>query len=626
MLQNIRDNARGFGALLMLGLLILAFAVWGIDFQFGANTPVVQVNGEEVPNNQLANAYNQQIQRYQQVYPGGIPELTQAELKNNVIESFVRNELLTQHMADEGYQVSDAKVWESIRDMPGFQADGEFNIDQFAFIAQRNGLSEDGLFRELRKNLVLQQLTNSLMESAFVTPDEARLRGSLEKENRYIREMRLTASGLMKDIEVDAEAIAAEYELNQSNYTTEERVTVEYIELDPVKIAEGIEVSDEVLRALYDEGVSAGNFSRPEERNARHVLISTGTRDDAAALSEAQAVRARIIAGEDFATVAEETSDDAGTKINGGSLGWSDGAGFVGPFRDALNSMTVDQISEPIKTRFGYHIIKVDGIRGNDAMPFEEARESLSSEYRANEARDRMNDLVNEIDDVVYEIDDSLVSAAEVAGVEIQTSPSFGRNSGGGIAGYPAVRDAAFSDPVLVQKLNSTSIELDGKFVYLRNKAHAPSRTMSLEEVSLRIETLIKQRMAAEQAAVQGAQVVAELQGGADLATVAADNELTLSEELSLQRIDRGLPAEAIEAIFAQDRPAQDEVIYDGVKLTSGDYLIYALSKVEAGDPLDEAQADNYSNALANIEFAAYIANLREKASVVVKADQLKTN
>jgi len=259
-------------------------------------------------------------------------------------------------------------------------------------------------------------------------------------------------------------------------------------------------------------------------------------------------------------------------------------------------------------------------------IPFEEVRDTISAEFRDGEARGRMNDLITELDDIVYDIDDSLAAAAEEAGVEVQTSPSFSRASGGGVASYPQLREAAFSDPVLVQKLNSTSIEADGKYFYIRVNQHVPSRTLTLEEVTPRVESLIKQRLSAEKAALRGSELLDKLTGGADMTALAEENELTVTDEKSLQRIDRVLPFEAVEAIFAAAKPAEGATTFDGVELANGDYMVFALSSVEAGDPLDETQADNFSSALANIELAAYISSLRDKASVVIKSDQLQTN
>ena len=236
MLQKIRDNASGFGALLMLGLLILAFAIWGIDFQFGANQPVVKVNGKEVSNGLIANAYNQQIQRFQEFYPNGIPEITQVELKNNVIDTFVRNELLNQHVEEEGYSISSGKVMSAIQDLEAFKLDGEFNTAQFEFLARRNGMSSDGLFNDFRKSMVLQQLSEGFVTSSFVTKDEALMRGKLESEKRTVRELRVPVSKLLSELTVEESAIQADYYFNQSDYLTEEMVKIDKLVVIDIRV------------------------------------------------------------------------------------------------------------------------------------------------------------------------------------------------------------------------------------------------------------------------------------------------------------------------------------------------------------------------------------------------------
>ncbi len=625
MLQNIRDNARGFGAILMLGLLILAFAIWGIDFQFGANQPVVKVNGKEVSNSLIANSYNQQIQRFQEFYPNGIPDVTQAELKQNVIDSFVRNEVLTQHVAEEGYHVSDDKVMQAIQELPAFQLDGKFNAAQFEFLARRNGLSSDGLFNDFRKSMVLQQLSEGFVNSSFVTSDEARLRGRLESEIRTVREMRILASSLLADITIEDSAIETDYELNQDEYLTREMVSIDYIELDPKVMAETVTVSEEDLRARYDTGVDLDEYSSPEQRNARHILVAVNDdRDDAAARSQAQALRDRIIAGEDFAELAKEFSDDAGSKPAGGELGWNSGGGYVGPFRDALFSMTQDQISEPIKTRFGYHIIRAEGVRGSEPKPFEEVRDQILSELREGAALDKLSALVDELDEIVYDIDDSLGSAAEAAGVEVQQVPFFTRENGTGIATFPAVREVAYSQQVLSDKLNSNSIQLEDKYVYIRLNEHRPSRLMTLEEVRPRIEARLKRERAADQVSALGSDLVTRLNEGAAIEEVAASADLVLGETKEISRLDRSLPPPAISAVFATSIEGGSSA-HGGVELPNGDYYIYELQRIDPGDSLSATQVQDVARANANMELAAYIASLRELADIEVRADALKT-
>ncbi|MFK8030816.1 MAG: SurA N-terminal domain-containing protein [Gammaproteobacteria bacterium] len=623
MLQNIRDNAGGFGALLMLGLLILAFAIWGIDFQFGANQPVVKVNGTEVSNNLIANAYNQQIQRFQEFYPNGIPEVTQAELKNSVIEQFVRSELLNQHVAEEGYSMSDSAVMGALMQIPQFQMDGKFDTAAFDMRARQIGMSSDGLFNEYRDSQVLQQWSDGFINSSFVTKDEAQLRGRLESESRTVRETLLPVSKLLADTVIEESAVQADYDFNQSEYLTEERIKIDYIELDPAALGESISISEDDIKARYEDGAQAGEYSSPEQRNARHILIAVNDgRDDETARSMANDVRARIAAGEDFAELAKELSDDAGSKPSGGELGWNSGEGYVGPFRDALFSMTEGQVSEPIKTRFGYHVIRAEGVRGTEPKPLEEVRVQIEQQLKTDAGLDRLSELVNEVDELVYDIDDSLGSAAETAGVEVQETTWFTRAGGGGIASFPQVREVAFSQQVLNDKLNSNSIELDGKYVYIRLNQHEPARTMTLEEVRPLIEARLKREAASEQVAALGNDLVNQLQQGSALDVVAASAELEVSEAKEISRLDQGLPAEAAKGLFAATLQG-DSPAYGGVQLANGDYYIYELQSIKEGDALAEDQITNVARANANMELAAYIASLREQADIQVKSDQL---
>ncbi|NNF17227.1 MAG: hypothetical protein HKN70_10795, partial [Gammaproteobacteria bacterium] len=431
MLQKIRDNATSGFAFIMLGLLILAFAVWGIDFQFGGSQVIVEVDGEEVPSYQIVNAYNQQIQQFQQFYPNGIPELQQEQLKQRVVESFVRNQLLLSHTTGAGYGMPDDKVRDAIRSTPGFQVDGKFNAASFEYAANRGGFSPEGLYNEFRQSLVMQQLAQGLTETAFVTKEDIRTRGALERETRTVRTVRIAASDLLDEVEIDPAEVQSTYEFNQAEYMTEEKVRLDYIELDPEKIADTFEIDDGELQDRYTAGVETGEFSRPETRNGRHILIAVDAdTTEEQARTEAEALRERIMAGEDFAELAKEFSDDAGSKPQGGELGWNTRDAYVGPFADAMFSMAVDDVSEPIKTRYGFHIIRLEGVRGNENQPFEEVRDQLVEELKNDRARAELTELMSELDELVYDVDDSLADAAAAAGVEIQQSDWITRSGG----------------------------------------------------------------------------------------------------------------------------------------------------------------------------------------------------
>ena len=489
MLQKIRDKASGALVIFMLGLLILAFAVWGIDFQGGANANVLEVNGEEIPAYRVVNAYNQQVQNLQQYYPDGIPDLQQERIKDSVMESFVRSELLTQHAREAGFGASDQSVWDGIRSSPNFQIDGQFNLDQFKFLAASNNFSADGLFNEFRKSRIIEQVAKGLSDSAFVTSAEITQRGKLERENRTYRSMTLKAGSLLPEVTTDDAMIQAEYDLNQSDYFTEESVRVNYIEIDPTKISENIEVTEDALRERYETGLGNNEFDQEQTRKARHILIAESDRSEDEARSLAADLRARVLAGEDFAELASEYSDDAGSKILGGELDWSARDAFVGPFSDALFSMVDGDVSEPIKSRYGYHVIRLEGVRGDAVKPFEEVRNSLTASLKSNLVLDELNNIISDVDDAAYDSDENLTVAAEIAGVEVQESPWFSRLGGSGIAVNADNRSVAFSGQILTDKLNSNSIKVDDKYYYLHLNEYRPSVQMPIDEVRARIRS-----------------------------------------------------------------------------------------------------------------------------------------
>ncbi|MFK8017002.1 MAG: SurA N-terminal domain-containing protein, partial [Gammaproteobacteria bacterium] len=416
MLQKIRDNSKGVLALGLMFLLFVSFAIWGIDFNFGQAASPVEVDGEPLPYVQVARNYQRQLSSYQQVYPNGIPPLQLEEIKRGVLRASAQEEVVYRHAYEQGFRVSDAALADYLQNQPAWQLGGVFSYDQFNLVAQQQGYSAEQFKEVIRRALVTEQVRLALLGSAFVTPQEREQRGALEQETRTVSYFVVPAERFLEDFTPDDAAISAYYDENQERFNTIEAVKLQYVELNPDELAADMPVNEDELRAAYDNGVAAGSYVREETRKSSHILIGASPDDadgQAAALEKVQTVLERVNAGEDFAALAAEFSDDPGTKTEGGSLDWSPRSAFVGPFSDALFSMEIGEISEPVNTRFGYHIIRLDDIRADEVRSYDDVRIELAQEERLRLATTRVDELSRDLDDLTYEYDDTLVPASE---------------------------------------------------------------------------------------------------------------------------------------------------------------------------------------------------------------------
>ncbi|MEO1575742.1 MAG: SurA N-terminal domain-containing protein, partial [Pseudomonadota bacterium] len=610
MLQTIRDNSKGVLALGLMFLLFLSFAIWGIDFQFGRPAAPVTVDGEPVALNKINNAYQRQLTSYQQIYPNGIPSLQLEELKQNVLRASAQEEVLYRHAEKLGFRVSDQALFNWISQQPGFQLGGAFSFDQFALQARQQGMAPDQFEEFIRRALIPEQLRKALVDTSFVTEREKSQRGALEQEARTVSYFTIPASRYLDEIEVSESEIAAEYEANLGNYKTVEAVRLEYIELNPEEIAADMPVDEDELRATYDQGVQAGSYIREETRKSRHILVAADTSegDDADALAKAEGLLARVNDGEDFAALATEFSDDPGSKVNGGELDWSPRAAFVGPFSDALFALEVGEVSDIVKTNFGYHIIRLDDVRRDEVRSYDDVRSELAQDARMAQAIDRVDELSSQLDELSYEYDDTLEPASEETGLPLGETQWITRASGGGIGSDPTVREVAFSDRVLTNRRTSEAVRYRDGFLYLRIAEYRPARQQTLDEVRDTIESSLRRQAAATRAAEAGEDARDRLGGsGTTMADIAAEFEAEVLESVALTRRGGGTtPPEVVQAAYSAPAPSENVATLGGTAV-GDNYAVFAVESVTPGSAMPEFLLSRYAQAVGTYEFRGFV-------------------
>ena len=623
MLQQIRDKITGWFATVFLGAIAIVFIFWGIQFESSVNVAAAQVNGEKIPVEAVRRAWQNRQAELQQVLRDELPaELVQAE-QQKLLEDFIRRELLVQRATDLGYRVSDRDLVEELATIPALQVDGQFSRDRYAALLRSQGRTEADFEAEFRRDLAISQLQNAVGVSAFALPGELNRRVQLMGETREVQMLILPSASFAAGVTVTDEQVAARYEQRKADFQTPETVNLQYVQLTLPEVAAGVEVTDEALRAFYDQ-VAAERYATTERRRARHILIESGS-DDAAAKAKAEKLAVEAKAGADFAALAAQNSDDPGSKAQGGDLGWATRESFVGPFAEALFAMSEGEVRGPVKTQFGYHVIKLEGIEPAAQRPFEDVRAELEADYRRDQAQSAFYERSQQLADEAFVALSELESVAKKLGLELRSVEGFTRQGGGAFGAERKVIDAAFSDEVLQERQNSPAISLgEESVVVLRVTEHKTPIQRPLEEVRAEVEGSLRAEAASKAAADAAREAIARLSSGSALVDVAKGlPDAQLSGVMTLSRNAESIPPALTAAVFKVAAPATGQVSAGSATLDDGNAAVFEVRAVRPGSlpgGTDGPQAAEFAQQVAQraavAEFAAYVAELERTAEI----------
>jgi peptidyl-prolyl cis-trans isomerase D len=625
MLQTIHDKLKGWVAGVVLGAIGLVFVFWGINWTLSAPTYAAKVNGSEISSNEVRQSYQQQLAQMERQSPAPLDDAMRNEIKRRVLDEYVNSEALITRADELGYRVSDGELLAEMSKVPAFQVDGKFDQAHALAILNAQGRSVaeiEGLFRRDAK---LRQLDSALNASSFATPTELKEFRALTRQQRELAWLTLSAAKFAAGATPDDAAVKAFYDAHKSEYMTPETVNLRYVELSLPQLASKVSVDDAQLKAFYEEqkAKTPDRFSQAEQRRVRHILLPVNDpKDDAAVKAKAEGILKRAQAGEDFSKLAKEFSQDPGSAAQGGDLGWSERKIFVGPFADAAFSMKVDEIRGPVKTQFGYHILKLDGIQPPTVKTFEESKAELESEFKRNEAERLFNNAQDQLADAALQNATDIDVVAKKAGLTVQEIANFSRSEGGGALGnVPAVTDAAFSADVLDGRL-SPIVEVEkGRGVVLRATDHKVPQQKPLEAVRTEVVAAWKQQRGVELAAAAAADAAKRLNAGESWDAVAKALGLAVQPPKFIARSDQEVPLEIRTAAFRAPKPAQKS-IYENLSLPNGDAAVLAFSAVRE-DPNAAAlkEADmrrQYAAQIGSVEAQSYAAAARANAKVML--------
>lgn len=620
MLQNIRDNSQGWIAKTIIGVIVALMALTGFDAIFQATThknEAAKVNGEEISQNELSQAVDMQRRQLMQQLGKDFDAslLDEKMLRESALKGLIDRKLLLQGAEQAKFAFSEGALDQVILQTPEFQVDGKFSSERFDQVIRQLGYSRMQFRQMLAQEMLIGQLRAGVAGSGFVTDAEVLAFARLEKQTRDFATLNVKADPAA--VKLTDDEVKAYYDEHAKEFMTPDQVIIDYVELKKASFFDQVAVKDEDLEAAYQKEIA--NLS--EQRRAAHILIEVNDKTtEAQAKAKIEEVQARLAKGEKFEALAKEFSQDPGSANNGGDLGYA-GPGVYDPaFEKALYSLGKDQVSEPVRTDFGYHLIKLLGVEAPEVPTLASLKDKLTRELKAAQVEQRFVEATKQLEDSAFEASDLAQPAADLK-LTVHTSKPFGREGGEGVAANRAVVTAAFSPEVIDEGANSTAIELDPEtVVVLRAKEHLKPAQLPLESVNAAIRTQLTKEHASAAAKTRAEKLIADLRDGKAPLDKAIDGQSWKVTEAAT-RGQEGVDPAVLQALFRMPKPAaKDKPTFSSVTLPDGSLMIVRLNGVnEAAAPTEEEKAQ-YRRFLASREgqqdFAAYRKQLESQADI----------
>lgn len=583
MLEKIREGSQGVVAKTILGVVILSFALAGIGSYLGGSNevPAAVVNGTEISNAQLEQKFQQERSRLE----GQFGEMFQAissdnaymaSIRQGVLERLVADELIQQMAAKMGLRVGNEEIKQAIFKMPEFQIDGTFDNDRYLSLVRRAGYRVEQFREMLRIDMTRQQLMSSVVGSDFVLASEGQATALLEQQQRDIRYIELKTKDFNDDILIEEQQVNDYYELNKGQFTTQEQLSLQYVELKVSDLMSQVTISDESVQAAYDENIT--QYQTDARRKVSHILIAA-TEDDVADQARGQSILDQLAAGEDFAQLAKTLSDDSFSGENGGDLDWIEPGVMDPEFDRAAFALAKDQISDLVKSSFGYHLIKVTDLEQQTTQPLADVAVAIRQQLLESEAKEQFYEVQQQLADLSFEVPESLDEAASAIGAKVQETQMFTRANVPPALNFPAVLAAAYSDAVLIDSVNSDVIEITPEHhMVIRLKAHQPSEIKPMSDVTEQIVTLLKNQKAAELAIATAQQYLTSWKEGVEISDVA------ISEQKALVRHSRVIDPAIVTAAFSLAKPVDNKFSNTVVATAVGQAVVSLTGVTEATD------------------------------------------
>lgn len=625
MLQNIRENSQGLIAKFIIGLIVLTFALFGIDSLVGGNGPaiVATVNGDDITLADLEQGVSLERRRLL-TYMGENADpslLDDQRLRGPVLERLIQQKLLLHAAEDASIGISDAALDQTIVAMEQFHEGGKFSPERYQSILRGSGYSTAFYKQLMSQDLTIAQLNSGISGSDFVIENELSEVSKIVGQQRSFRYFILPKDKVSAQVIVSEEEIQKHYDDNILQYQSDEQVKLEYIEVQRQDFFKPVDAAD--IQREYESELDA--FETDEERRVSHILIEiTEERDESEALQVAEGLAKQLASGADFALVASEFSEDPGSANNAGDLGFTTGDTFPAEFESALFALSLDQISEPVQTDAGYHLLKATEIRGVNPPSLSEREPAIERRLQIAAAEAEFVKTVEDLRDLAFN-SEGLAGPAEDLNLTLQQSDRISRSSATGSLSSPQVIAAAFSQEVITDGNNSDVLELaSDHFIVVSVSEHSPSKAKPLSNVKPQIVAELSQRRATELSVELATNAIEAMKAGKEVAEIALEGGYEWQVQQNVTRNSVSVEPTLMRAVFAMPDISGGEVRREAVTLGNGDVAVVQLEEVEEGSwqQFSSAEQRELKSQLqrnsADGSMSGFLQSLRSKADVSI--------
>jgi len=627
MLQKIRDNSQGIGAKIFVWFIIVIFGAWGASTIVSSvinGTPAVSVNGTDIDELEVERTTQIRLQEMMQSLgpDADLSSIDEDLAREAAFNELIQQELLLQYAENTGMVISSRSIDRSIAQTADFQVDGVFNGERAQMLIASMGYTPNSYRAALASQGLINQVSYAYGLSGFVTTPEIENIAKLLNQTRDLRYILVSLDTQLNNIDITEEEIEEYYSANESQFVLEEQVSLEYLELDKDAIFDEVVVTEEQIVQRYEE--EQLEYQTQIERRAAHILLEAFDDDGMAEnLALAAELKSRIDNGESFEALVLEYSDDLGSAEDGGDVGYTTGDNFVEPFEQALLTLDVGEVSGPVQTEFGVHLIKLTERSESALESFEDSRERLERDLKSDEVDTLFLQRSEELGNLAFESFD-LSDPAQLMGLEIQTTGLFSRSGGVGIAANSDVINTAFSPQVLLDGLNSDLISVTpSRSVVIRVLEHNQPRLQAMEDVRGEIEIMLQFEKIQEQTLSLGETIKSNYQNDQNIDSLLETQNLSWNQLNGLERSDQVLPPQLVNYIFEMSVPEDDGTVIDGLMLNSGEYVVIELQAVKDGslEDFDETELNSLESFIAqqsaNADFEALITGLQNRADII---------
>ncbi|EYS92831.1 peptidylprolyl isomerase [Cupriavidus sp. SK-4] len=629
MLDFVRNNRR-LMLLLLLVLVFPSFVFFGVESYsrfMDSSHDAAKVDGRAISVQEIDNVVRDQSERARQILGASYDprQFEGPDARKAVLDQLIQQRVMASAVAREHLTVSDAKLLEEISNLPAIAQlprtkDGKVDDKAYLQLLQSQGMTPEQFDARMRFELATQQLGASVAATAFVPKSLLDRLIAVRDQQRDVQALLFKPAGYTAKVQPDAAALKAYYDSHQQAFSVPEQAKVEYLLLSGEALAATQAVTPEELKSYYDSNIA--RFRIDEQRRASHILISAPKDAPAAQRQAAKDKAAKLLEDlrkhpDTFADVARKNSQDPGSAEKGGDLGFMGRGALVKPFEDAMYALKDGQVSDLVETDFGYHIIKLTGIKPGETKPLEAVRPELEAELRKQFADKKFAEQADAFGNTVYEQADSLKAAADKFKLTIQTADNVTRQPNPALGAQSPLNNdkllkALFSDDAIKNKRNTEAVQVaPNTLVAARIVEYRPAAVRKFEEV----EAKVREGYIAQQAAE-----LARKDGEARLAALKkADSADGFGAVQTVSRAKaEGVPPKAVEAVLRADANKLPAVV--GVDLGAEGYAVYRITKVsqptQANPAQRQAEAQQLSQLAGQTDLQAFYESLKARSKV----------